>query len=238
MSILSYYLAYLTIISLLELRCFSKWSGDPEVIDYRSYYYKSIREKMSESLSANNCTIAGAALGFKYGDETADLQIKERHPSKELVNMWDINLKLNSKSAQKVFYHTNRVLCSTDRYRDFKKGFYKRAKGCFNYTAYNHLPRNKRPINKWHATLHPNHIRCDNQIVTNVCLIASKEPQLVPFQFRQLYSPPFIISAKNVIVARSGMIALPCGPFGLFASCEAAKCGINMTNLILILDFT
>ena len=40
-------------------------------------------------------------------------------------------------------------------------------------------------------------------------------------------APPFLIRAKNVVVANSGMLALPCGPFGLFASCEAVKCGLS-----------
>jgi hypothetical protein len=54
----------------------------------------------------------------------------------------------------------------------------------------------------------------------------------VPDEYRQLSDAPFLVQAKKVIVSRSGMIALPCGPFGLFASCEAFKCGLKLFFLL------
>lgn len=91
---------------------------------------------------------------------------------------------------------------------------------------YMHLPYHRRPINKYHATLHPNHIRCNNEIVVDACRTAVKAPAQIPYFARQLNDFPFIVDANEAIVARSGMIGLECGPFGLFASCEAFKEGI------------
>jgi hypothetical protein len=110
-----YFIFTLYILSTLKLQCFGTWSGDPDVINYKSYYYLSIRSKMTESLSASNCTIAGAALGFKFGYQAADLQIKESPPSKELFMNWDFKSRTKASSNQKVYYLTNRALCMTGK---------------------------------------------------------------------------------------------------------------------------
>ncbi len=54
--------------------------------------------------------------------------------------------------------------------------------------------------------------------------------QVVENRFRQLNSYPFLVTAKRVIIGRGGMFAMPCGPFGLFSSCEAVKWGVPVAN--------
>merc|ERR1711871_878467 len=169
-----------------------RWSGDYDVINYNKYYYLSVRGKMGESLSASNCTIGGAALGFKFGDPAADLQVKIKEPEPLLVKQYTALQK-----EADVYFQTNVILCQTDRFKDFTKGFYKRAKGCFNYTANDMLPYRKRVVNRYAATLHPDHIRCDNKIAADWCPIASKGPQKVPDEFRRFTSYPFVVNARE-----------------------------------------
>ena len=222
---------YLWVSLLLVLLLFHRpamptWSGDPDIINYHTYYYPSIRGKMGESTSASNCTIGGAALGFKYGDPTADLQVRVLKPRADVLKQY---MDLSIKNPY-VFYEANPMLCSTDRFKDYSKGYFKRAKGCWNYTSFKHLPINKRPVNRYAATLHPDHVRCDNSHLSERC---TSEPKRVPQYYREMTAHPFVVTASDVIVSRSGMIALPCGAFGLFASCEAVKCGLPLAREVV-----
>ena len=75
------------LLLLLSLSLFvdpgsSKWSGEYDVINYNKYYYLSIRGKMGESISASNCTIGGAALGFKL---VSVLELETSAPLRQLA---------------------------------------------------------------------------------------------------------------------------------------------------------
>ena len=203
-------------------------NGDPGLVDYQSYYYLSIRAKMTESLSVSKCTIGGAALGFKYGDPRADLQVLTIAPPTNVIQKWYRAKRGEKEDA--VYFQTSPSLCSSNRFVDFRKGFYKRSKGCFNKTDFANLPKRYRPVNRHRATLHPDHIRCDNVQSIQGAFQASGKPARVPEEFRELHSYPFMVYANRSVVARSGMISMPCGPFGLFASCEAVKWGIPYAN--------
>ena len=107
-------------ICVLRCRCaglLSKWSGDPDVVNYQSYYYASIRAKMTESLSVSNCTIGGAALGKKFGDKTADLQVKVLRPHNvEVWKRWgflSIERASDLRRSLPVYFQMNSALCNS-----------------------------------------------------------------------------------------------------------------------------
>jgi hypothetical protein len=107
-------------ICVLRCRCaglLSKWSGDPDLVNYQTYYYASIRAKMTESLSASNCTIGGAALGKKFGDKTADLQVAVLRPRNALVwKNWGFLTVERSSDLRKslpVYFQINAALCNS-----------------------------------------------------------------------------------------------------------------------------
>lgn len=81
-------------------------------------------------------------------------------------------------------------------------------------------------VNPYGATLHPDHARCDFKKSAEVCVTGSLRPTLLDLADRANRQFPFLVRMKNVIVARSGMAALGCGPFGLFSSCEAVNWGL------------
>ena len=70
-------------------------------------------------------------------------------------------------------------------------------------------------------------MHCDNKLATSVCS-KGRDAGLVAVdkEYRSLNQYPFIVQAKDTVVSRSGMLSLPCGPFGLFASCEAVNWGV------------
>ena len=107
-------IVYLLVLLLIH-SSLGKWSGDPEIINYSKYYYLSIRAKMSESLSASNCSIGGAALGFKYGDKRADLQVKVLEPDKLVRDLYE-DFKIKTSFQGTVYFQTNSVLCTTGVY--------------------------------------------------------------------------------------------------------------------------
>lgn len=72
---------------------------------------------------------------------------------------------------------------------------------------------------------------CINYIYINLySTSSSNHPDEIPYSERTLNRYPFIIEASKLIVSRSGMIALPCGPFGLFTSCESVKWGVPIAD--------
>eukprot|EP01039_Chlorochromonas_danica_P005775 gene5775-6360_t len=222
-----------TLFSLLHGVLSLRDSDYPLVVDYSEhYYYHHLYEKMMESMSVNNCTIGG---DYHYGDGSRpDLTVKVLPPPSQVIQKWSLPAthKLSS-SSHRVFSHVSENLCTSTRFRDVVRGFYKRAKGCYKvYVVDKHGQRRKR-FNDYGATLHPEHVRCDNEIAATVCHLGAAGMQVVDPLYRQLGSYPFEIRAQQVIVSRSGMFAMPCGPFGLFASCEAVKCGLPLASKVV-----
>ena len=95
----------------------SKWSGDPDLVNYQSYYYVSVRGKMTESLSVSNCTIGGAALGKKFGDKTADLQVQILRPkNQEVWARWGyltVDRTTELMKSLPVYFQMNAALCNS-----------------------------------------------------------------------------------------------------------------------------
>jgi hypothetical protein len=200
----------------------------PLVVDYDEYYYyKSLRSKMAESLSISNCTVDGdVRLGRKTGK--ADLVVKEVPPSKALVAKWSLD---NAARPHRLFAQVSSNLCKATKFSDIVKGHYKRAKGCYKVYVTDSRGIRKKRFNDYGATLHPEHIRCENTLLTGLCNNGQTAMQVVPDFLRKLHEYPFLVTAQKVIVGRGGMFGMPCGPFGLFASCEAVKWGVPAANL-------
>lgn len=201
----------------------------PLVVDYHEYYYyKSIRAKMDESLSISNCTMNGAVrIGVKK-NEAADLHVKEVLPSKQLIEKWAVS---NKARPTRIFAQISDNLCATNKFKDILKGHYKRAKGCYKVYVKDKRGFIKKRFNDYGATFHPEHIRCENTFAQTLCNNNDATGmQVVPNHMRKLHEYPFLVTAKQVVVGRGGMFAMPCGPFGLFASCEAVKWGVPVAN--------
>lgn len=125
-------------------------------------------------------------------------------------------------------------LCASRNFRDLRKGFYKRAKGCYKVYAIDKISgRRQKRFNDYGATMHPEHVRCDNIKATSVCEGGVSGITVVDRYLREMHAYPFVVTARNVVVARSGMLALPCGPFGLLSSCEAVNWGIYTASALL-----
>ncbi len=214
-------------------------------VRFHAYNYLSIRSKMSESISLSNCSVAGAAMGIKLGDP-ADLQVKLIFPKKTLLKEYQLNNNLYkydinnemfefdfvNNSESNSYFQVNSELCNDIRFVNFRKGYYKLGKGCSNsIIGKKQANKNeKRKAITYFATLHPDHIRCNNEDSTRLCLTAATGPTKIPLKYLSFNSYPFLITANQVMVGRSGMIGLNCGPIGLFSSCEAVKWGIPYAN--------
>lgn len=199
----------------------------PLVVDYsEKYYYDNLYDKMKESLSINNCTLSGL-----YGESSIkdkDLYVEVLTPPNAVISKWTNNPEFSRK--RKSFYRTSEDLCSSKQFKDFHKGYYKKSKGCEAiYTVDPKTGERNKTLIKWGFTLHPAAFRCDNKRAFMACHTAAKKPAPLLYEERDLHQYPFKIIANNAIVSKSGMIALPCGPFGLFTSCEAVKWGVPIT---------
>jgi hypothetical protein len=183
-------------------------------VDYHKYYYATLQDKIAESLSISNCTV-----GYEQ-----DLFARLLPPSKLVTSIWGTHGK--EKMEGKVYFRTTGAMCRSKKFIDnIKRGNYKGAKGCMGM-AYG---PDKKPFPmppRFAATLHPYHPRCDNVYASTACNDGSLAPALVRESDRELHSYPFMVTANKAIVARSGFLALPCGVFGLFASCEGVKWGV------------
>ena len=201
----------------------------PLVVDYSPYYYyPNLKNKMKESMSVNNCTIAGASLGIDYG-QSADLSVRVISPPQYVVKKWTPDVEKLLK--HRIFTQVSNNLCSSKVFQGVvRKGFFKRAKGCYKVYGETLIGRKYKRFNDYGATLHPEHVRCDNVKSASVCDGKVSGLTLVDKFLRELHAFPFVVTAQNVVVARSGMLALPCGPFGLLASCEAVNWGIYTAN--------
>lgn len=210
----------------------------PEYAD--NYYYKHLNEKMNESMSINNCSLYGSSILIPHGGAVSradsDLSVEIVPPTIDVINRWqDQN---NGKFKMKLFAQGNYQLCSSTDFRGFKKGFFKRSKGCYKMNVINKKGEKIRRINTYGATLHVDHIRCDVETGGSLCgtpVAQGRTTEIVslPAKLRLLNSYPFVIRAKHVIVAKSGMLALPCGPFGLFSSCEAVNWGVSTAAAVV-----
>eukprot|EP01038_Epipyxis_sp_PR26KG_P016084 gene16084-21847_t len=191
---------------------------NPLVPDYHEYYYyKALREKMKESLSVNNCTLG------------VDIIVKVIKPSQNVIDKY--GPKSYYKSKTRIFSDASKYMCESPRFYGIKMGVFKRAKGCYKVFVEDKKGNKIKRINFYGATLHPEHVRCNVTDVSSLCSFGGNSIQVVPQKLRELNSYPFLITAKNAVVSRSGMFVLPCGPFGLFSSCEAVNWGLATANL-------
>lgn len=205
--------------------------GDPThplVPDYcENYYYKYLKEKMTESMSINNCTISGVDPSSDRFMDNPDITVQVVPPDKYVQKKW--GPRSFQKQHRRIFSHVSDNLCDAKRFIDVAKGVYKRAKGCYKVFTVDSNGQKKRRFNDYGATLHPEHVRCDNTVAMSVCNSGGATGiQVVGQNYRELGEYPFLVSAKQAIIGRGGMFALPCGPFGLFSSCEAVKWGVPM----------
>jgi hypothetical protein len=207
----------------------------PLVVDYHEHYnYKHLKDKIVESMSVNNCSVHGDVV---YGAKNTEyVTVKEVPPPKNVLQKWVQQNK--HLSNFRIFAHVSSNMCKAPPFRDAAKGFYKRAKGCYKVYMPDKNGITRKRFNDYGATLHPEHVRCDNQVIQNVCNSGPTGMHVIDKQYRELGAFPFVVTAKEVTIGRGGMFALPCGPFGLFSSCEAVKCGIpeavkTMQNLTI-----
>ena len=189
-------------------------------VDFEKYYYGSLRDKMAESMSVNSCNISG----LDRSKHKHDIHVQVLPPSIDVRSRWgEYNKEKNEKSL--VYFRTSEYLCSSKQFSQIKMGHFKASKGCFPlYSSDAESGRLIKQSVSIFATLHPDHSRCDHHAADAACSAGAHGPALVRQDDKRLHSYPFVVAAKNVIVAKSGMIALPCGPFGLLASCEAVCC--------------
>ena len=227
---------------LFGLRNGKERAGDNIVPDYDdNYYYINTRDKMIESLSVSNCTMANLDLRDEaYGDNSdkfSELQLVIVPPPIGVQAKWG-TIGFEKYRNPNIYFRVSENLCSDKLFEDFTKGKFKRSKGCLKMSVPDGNGILRKRINRYAATLHPEHIRCDTQQVIDSCNNASQAPVPLSNKYRSYHNYPFIVKAKDVIVTRSGMISLPCGAFGLFASCEAVKYGVPMANNITELGHT
>jgi hypothetical protein len=213
------------------------------VPDYDEHYmYKHLKDKIVESMSVNNCSVKG---DITYGNPKEEgIIVTELKPSQRVLDKWLPQNQL--KSSFRIFTQVNSDLCQNKKYQDILKGFIKRSKGCYQKNIQLKDGTTKKRINSYGATLHPSHTRCDHLASKELCQPSTEKRgtssstgiHAIDDKLRQLGSYPFMISAKEVTIGRGGMFALPCGPVGLFSSCEAVKCGLSeaiktMSNLTI-----
>mmetsp|Transcript_4078 Transcript_4078/g.4208 ORF Transcript_4078/g.4208 Transcript_4078/m.4208 type:complete len:524 (-) Transcript_4078:169-1740(-) len=207
---------------------------DEFVPDYSEfYYYRNLYDKMEESLSVNNCSTSGDSTGFEPNDgRTADFDIRVIPPSKAVIKRWGTE-GYEKHNISRLFIRTSPNLCEAKSFLEFKRGGILYAKGCVKMVTINKLDQRIKFINRYASTLHPDHIRCYAKKATSQCVTASTHPLQLPNEFRSLNTYPFLIKVKNAIVSRSGFLTLPCGPLGLFSSCEAVKYGIPSSTALI-----
>ena len=213
---------------------FRKKDGDELIPDYSEfYYYHNLHEKMGETLSISNCTSSGDFTGFEPEEGgVADFQIRVIPPSKALIERWGSEGS-ERHNVSKIYVRTNPILCASRPFIKYKKGGILFAKGCLKMYQYNKDGEREKVINRYGATLHPEHVRCDCKQASIQCVAASQHLLQLPDELRSLHSYPFMMTAKNAIVSRSGFLALPCGPLGLFASCESVKYGVPSSTALI-----
>lgn len=216
----------------------SKNPEDKSVPDYSEfYYYKNLYEKMEESLSVNNCTTSGDYTGFESKSNydktriTADFNVRVVPPPKSVIKRWGTEGQ-EIHNISKIFIGTTSNLCESEPMTRISGILF--SKGCMKMVSTNKLGERTKVINRYASTLHPDHVRCSvAKKARRQCVTASTQPLQLPDEYRSLNAYPFLIDVKNVMVSRSGFVALPCGPLGLFSSCEAVKYGIPSSTALI-----
>jgi hypothetical protein len=192
------------------------------VVDYSEHYlYKNLREKLVESLSINNCTISGVGVW----NENPDLTSTVMAPAAHITKLWGNPSRLLTDLVPNVYFRTSKHLCESEQFKGVARGHFKLSKGCLKMTR-TVGDKTYKVINRVGLTLHPEHSRCDTHATAAACSAGQSAPAKVRKDDRKLNNYPFVIRTNRAIIARSGMLSLPCGPFGLFASCEAVKWGV------------
>ena len=210
-------------------------TSDLFVPDYETYNYKLLKHKMAESMSINQCLIYGFELNLssKQGGTTdpskADLIVETIQPNHKLLSIWEHS---DGIYPYKIYSKASANLCSTKYFDSFKRGDFRRGKGCYEMTFNDSNGQKRKRINRYAATLHPDHIRCDIANSISVCYTAGKENDQtgivqIDSKYRSLSSYPFFVKTKNAIIAKSGMLVMNCGVFGLLSSCEAVNWGVH-----------
>jgi Glycosyltransferase 61 len=209
--------------------------GDEFVPDYSEfYYYREIQEKVVEIMSINNCTAHGDSRGYEpQSGARADIEIKIVPPAGAILQRWGTEGN-EFHNVSRIFARTTSNLCSAKAFMSFQRGGTLYAKGCLKmYKTGAKGGERVKAIDRYAATLHPEHVRCDVKQSLGQCVSASRTPLQVPTVLRSLHSYPFMVTTRNAIISRSGFLALPCGPVGLFASCEAVKYGVPSSTALI-----
>lgn len=222
-----------------------------DIVDFNDkYYYLNIVHKMDESLSVSNCTIStGGQNQFPRrlaprSRDNADLTLKILPPNREVLEEWkslrhSLEESHHRHATARQFVKVDPNLCKCKEFQGYMKGFFRRAKGCYKmYIIDPKTGRRKKRVNTYGATLHPDHSRCNIQAAIDLCKNALNGEGAIDYPWEievdtpiALTQYPFLIKAKDVVVAKSGMFALPCGPFGLYSSCEATNWGLPAARL-------
>ena len=208
--------------------------GDEFVPNYSEFYnYHNVSDKMQETLSISDCTIYDHdSMYNSRAIADSDLQIRVVPPTTSVIKRWGTE-RHEIFNVQKIYMRTTENLCSSKPYIKYKRGGVLYAKGCLKMFKTDPSGKRVKVINRYAATLHPEHVRCDITEAHNQCIAASEHALPVPDSMRTLNSYPFLVTTKNALISRSGFLALPCGPFGLFASCEAVKYGVPSSNALV-----
>lgn len=169
------------------------------------YYYHNLHEKLSETMSINNCSITGdtiTAFEPKLGDK-ADLSIQLINPPSSITRKWGTEGN-ELHAIPKLFFRVTSNLCTSKAFIFYKRGHFKNSKGCLKMYQINSSGARIKVIKRYGATLHPEHIRCITKDSARMCIPASERLTQLPQRYRSLNAYPFLITAHNVIVAKSG----------------------------------
>ena len=201
-------LLFAGIYVLLSKALRDNWE-DALIPDYNEfYYYNNLEEKMAEVMSINNCTTSGHTLtGFESEQgRDADISIEIVKPPSSVLRKWGVEGN-ELHMIHQLYLKTTANLCSSKPYISYKKGVFKLSKGCLDMYHNDKVTGERvKAVKRYGATFHPYHIRCGTKDSSKVCVAASKYPEQVPLKFRSLNAYPFLIEAKNLVVARSGTL--------------------------------
>jgi len=227
----------------------------PLVVDFSEhYYYLSLTEKMNEAMSVNNCsmggdvTIAGSASSSS-SSPSFDFRVQVITPASDVLEKWStmrfndgvavdrarnenqtIGAAAGAAGGLRQFIQVAPSLCKSEAFIGYKQGHFRRSKGCVAM-----IQNGLKIVNTYGATLHPDHARCDLRPAINACKEASIRPTLLhsPAEKRALLQYPFLITVEQNIISKGGMVALPCGPLGLYSSCEAVNWGLPTASEVV-----
>ena len=178
------------VVLILAFTANARWrsESDPYFIGYTRYYYSSLPEKMRESLSIGNCTL-GRDL------EAADYSIDDN------VRQMYGNMRTKVAREGPIYFQSTPTLCTSEKFKLFQKGKYKRTKGCFN-EAVLALPKSKRKYFQNFATLHPDHLRCDNKVAIEACMrVKFLSSEFMSLWTSQLFFNSYLIHLLSLLLS-------------------------------------